>query len=145
MLPLLCTLLFSQNMSPMSRGTDQPKSIQTLAMDLSAGAYGERRFAGRELRRAALTSSRHLQRAAPDTLEALEARKTMAELHRYAMPACLTQLNEPATAMFCAHLLETLASPSALPTVQAALESQDVPRRALRALRRTQLALQEQL
>ena len=144
MLPLLCALLFSQNMSPVPSDTDPPKTIQILAMDLSAGAYGERRFAGRELRRAARTSSRHLQRAAPDTLEALEARKTLAELRRYAMPACMTQLTESATAMFCAHLLEELGSPSALPTVQAALDSQDVPRRALRALRRTQVALQEQ-
>jgi hypothetical protein len=142
-LHLLSAVLLSQNMSPVSSDTDPPKTIQMLAMDLSNGGFSERRFAGRELHRKARASDRHLQRAASDSLEALEARKTQAELRRYAMPACMTQLTEQATALFCAQLLENLGDPSALPTVQAALESQDVPRRARRALRRTESMLQE--
>ncbi len=141
--PLLGALLLSQNMAPVPSDGDPPKTVQILSMDLSAGNYGERRFAGRELRRAARVSSRRLERAAPDSLEALEARKTLGELSRYALPACMTQLTEPATALFCAQILGELGEPSALPTVQAALDSPDTPRRARRALRQTQVTLQE--
>lgn len=142
--PLLGALLFSQNMSPVPDDTEAPKTIQILAMDLSAGSPGERRFAGRELRREARVSTRHLERASPDSLEALEARKTLGELRRYALPACMTQLTEPATALFCAQILGQLQDPSALPTVQAALESPELPRRARKALQKTRDTLQEQ-
>lgn len=143
-LPLLfAAVLLSQTMSPVPAETDPPKSVQILAMDLSAGNHGERRFAGRELRRQTRSSTRRLERSPPDSLESLEARKTLGELRRYALPACMTQLTERATAVYCAHILAELGDPSALATIQAAIDSPDVPRRTSRALKKTQETLQE--
>lgn len=140
---ILGHLLLAQGMAPIPSDSEETKSVQILSMDLSAGNYGERRFAGRELRRKARVATRHVHRASPDSIESLEARKTLGELRRHALPACMTQLTEPATAVFCAQILTSLEDPSALPTVQAALDSPGLPLRARRALRKTQATLQE--
>lgn len=143
MFALLSGVLLAQTVGPIPADTDPPKTIEMLSMDLSAGNYGERRFAGRELRRSARSSKNTLRRAAPDSLEALESRQTLAELRQHTLPACMTQLTEAATGVFCAQILRALEDPSALPTIQAALESEELGFRARRALKKTYATLQE--
>lgn len=140
---MLSLWLMTQGGPVPQQAAPPPDQVDVLAMDLRGGSRPERKYAARELLRQTRLSLRTLDRMPSDSLESLEARQTLGELEREAVPACLTQLAEPATLRPCSELLVLMESQAAIPVLVQAQEQDTLSRRHLRVLARAESALRE--